>query len=243
MGLFGTIRFRTLSYRPRLSPYLASAGINLLIVALVLAIPRSPAEDTTIEIIPVTLVEEPELLEEDITPPEDVPTPEPEATLPAIETRPPKPATQDSWWPAQDLQSPIIAAPDETADAQTSTDAVPALPSPPSPDVDQATAALQAFRCNRFGDDRPAFCDDQADPIKAVSQPAFAEQPNMIPKAWASFEIQQADMALTRLLAEDCPVSDGVINDVFVATTNPNLQGAASAVGSLSAGSAEPNCG
>lgn len=62
-------------------------------------------------------------------------------------------------------------------------------------------------------------------------------------KAWADFELQQPDLALARILAEGCPPNDGVINDVFVPTDNPYLQGAASMVGSLSANSAKPECG
>lgn len=247
MDLFGTIRFRTLSFWPGLRPFLASAGINCLFIVLVLAMPRTVDPVTAVEIIPVTLVEEPEPPEPAEPPPEEVPRPEPEKPAASIEERAPEPLPQQTPPTPQAVQSPIIAAPGETPDAQVSTDAVPALPAPqpnlPPPELEQATAALQALRCNRFGADRPAFCDDQADPIEAPSRPAFAEEPEMRPNAWARFEIEQEDTALARLLAEDCPISDGVINDVFVATTNPYLQGAASAVGSLSAGSAEPNCG
>ncbi|WP_084421254.1 hypothetical protein [Henriciella litoralis] len=203
------------------------------------------------EVIPVTLVEAPPEREPEPEPPEPEPSPPepdpdpPEPQQPRSEVEPPAPPTEASDTP---LRSPIIAAPGETADAgvvAAEEERYPelTLPGPGSDPETQATAALRAFQCNRMGQTRPAWCDDDApDAIEAPVRPAFAEEPTMSPKALADFEIKQVDEKLRRLMAEDCPPKRGVINDVFTEEHSYLRQGVHAAVGALSANSTNKSC-
>ncbi|WP_084395791.1 hypothetical protein [Henriciella aquimarina] len=227
---------------------LASAGLNIPLFWILANVPRAALTPPTPRetIIPVTLVEPPApppAPEPPEPPPEEPPAPEeksaqpapPEpAASPAPEETPPPP---DETSPAKGLTSPVIAAPGETADAAPSAGdetAFPELDFPmPSTQEDKTVTALRAFRCNQYGKDRPDFCSDEADAIEAPAPPAFAEEPDMAPKEWARFALERPDPAVQRIIAEGCPPQDGVIQDVFTGSSNPNLQGAAGMVGML----------
>lgn len=222
-------------------------GVNLPLLGLLGLMSGHAGRSELAVIVPITLVELPERQEPEPEP-EPEPAPPPQTVAPAPERpAPPSPQPEPSETDRPTLQSPILAAPGETADAVlpqagADTDAEETTPALRQP-AEQAITALQAFRCNRLGADRPVDCPDVEDAILPVTKPAFAEEPDMKPKAWADFEVPQQDLALARLLAEGCPPNDGVINDVFVPTDNPYLQGAGSMTGSLSANSAAPECG
>ena len=224
-------------------PFLASFGINGALIALLLNLPQRslPADPDTPDIIPVTLVEqasEPPEAEETAEPrerePDQEPAPEPDPppladpeplrplALPATETPTPSERTP--------VQSPVIAAPGETADAGRMAGGDSELPELDLPILAGPQArtrnALRGLSCNRLGKERPAWCDDgDGDVLEAVAKPGFAEDPTMAPKEWAEFEIPQRE--------EWCPQSDGVIRDVVIEDQNPYRQGAAAAVGTL----------
>ena len=142
--------------------------------------------------------------------------------------------------PRTAVQSPVIARPDETveADAMTGTGAsdAPAVDLPVfAPPAARAETALQALACARLGRERPAWCDEAADGdvIEVAAGPSFAATPQVAPKEWADLDVPVRE--------EWCPEADGVIKDVVVENDSPFLQGAAAMAGSL-ASSAATSC-
>lgn len=231
-------------------PVLASIGINAGLIALLALIPPRHLPSDAASVIEVTLVEldEPETPEPD-TEPGPV-TQEPEPPEPAEEPAPPPPQTDSTVQapaadtpPAPGPQSPILAQPDETADAAPRTGRRSDIPEIDLPIFDAPEArqqartenALRGLACNRLGRERPDWCDeDETDILDAPQRPAFAEQPDMAPKEWADFELPERETW--------CGTSDGVIRDIFVADSNPYRQGAASAVGTLATDSLTAPC-
>lgn len=237
----------------------ASFAVNLPVFwFLASAMRTSPGADT---VIPVTLVAPPEQ-----SSPEPEPEPEPEPAAPPerdlqspatpapassrepAATRQPAPAeTPDP--PVQPvIETPVIAAPDEAPDEgavlsapapETSSMPDLALPSMPGSN-EKATAALQAFNCNRLGKPRPAYCDEAGPSAEAAAEvAALAESDEIEPKAWATFKVEVPDLALERLKAEKCPPRGGVIDNVFRPSSNPFQQGAGGMSGTLSHGAGE----
>lgn len=224
-------------------PVLASIGVNGALVALLLNLPQkapSPGSNAR-AIIPVTLVQQPPAPPPEPAPePEDEPEPEPEPPpqakpTPAPPARVGTPSNDDS----ASIQSPIIAGPGEAIDADRMAGDETDIPELDLPIFagrqERAAGALRAFRCNRLGAERPVWCDEDApDVIEAAERPGFADVPTLAPMEWAAFELPEAE--------EWCPQSDGVIRDAIVETRNPNLQGAAAAVGQLAVSEAA-TCG
>ena len=210
--------------------------MNAALFAVLAGVPGRDFSGPGEIVIPVTMVE--------IVPePEPPPEPEPEAEAPAepdpvVETAESTPPTPQP----SPIRSPVIAAPDETADAvissgDNSDDSEVTLPSI-GPAEEKAANALRAFQCNRLGANRPAHCDEAPKEILA----SLAEEPEMTPHEWEAFERPAIDPAILRIWAEDCPPKDGVINDVFTQDTTYYRQGAHAGAGSLSKNSINERC-
>ena len=227
-------------------PFLASAGVNLTAFSFLANAPRGADMPPPQLIIPVLLVEpfpEPEPV---LPPPPPDPLPAGPVTSdtpvpPPVRTERPQPEAPDTG-----LQSPIIAATGEA------TDAAPPVASDETADNRdlpvlserevRAAAALRAFSCNRSGMARPAYCPDETDGVEAAPGPV-AEAGVIASKEWADFEIRKPDPEVRRIMAEDCPPQDGVINDLVVQDTSTYYrQGAHSGAGSLSRNSANKRC-
>lgn len=228
-------------------PVLASLGVNAGLIALLALIPARNLPQSAPSVIDVTLVErdepEPEAEPDPLAP---EPEPEPEPTDPVEDASPPPPDTKSAEQtpahdrlPATGLQSPILAPPDETADAapltgrqRTSPDIdLPMFDARGAQQQERTETALRGLACNRLGRERPGWCDEAApDSLDAPQPPAFAEEPDMARQEWAAFEPPEHK--------EWCPDSDGVIKDVVVTDQNPYRQGAAAAVGTLATSAA-----
>lgn len=139
-----------------------------------------------------------------------------------------------------------MAAPGEAADAAPSAGSTgPNYPEINLPVLTEERAgagdALRFYGCNRLRGERPAYCDEAPSPQAVASLSALAEEPERVPQAWLAFELQRPDPELARIRAEGCPPNDGVINNVFVPNSNPNLQGAAGMLGTLAQDSTSAN--
>ena len=227
-------------------PVFASVGVNAGMIALIALIPQRSLTPVEPDIIDVTLVE---LDEADPAEDEPEPEPEPEPAAPAESETAPAPEREamievpTPETPPTGLQSPITAAPDETADAAPLTGRrgdipqldLPVFDAPEAQQQARAESALRGLACNRLGRERPDWCDEEeSDGLDAPEPPEFAEQPDMAPKEWAAFELPRREAW--------CGQSDGVIRDVFVEDSNPYRQGAAAGIGTLSHDSLTGDC-